>query len=101
MPHAIEWNERQSEGGTSGEYDGQDTTSILEFQSKFSLVLLHENAWLRMAEHCYATMSLCRVSARITAVSPLGLWSYTSIAIDSNLPGLFSSILEAHNNYTI
>ena len=48
------------------------------FPGRFALVLQHE------AERCHVTKSLWRVSARIAAVSLLGIDSNVSIEVDSN-----------------
>ena len=54
--------------------------SIDAFPSRFSLVLQH------VAERCDVTKSLCRVSARIAAVSLLGIDSNASIEVDTDPP---------------
>ena len=53
---------------------------IEAFPGRFSLVLQHE------VENCHVTKSLCRISARTTAVFLLGIDSNASIEVDSDPP---------------
>ena len=68
---------------------------IEAFPGRFSLVLQRE------AECCHVTKSLCRVSARIAAVSLLGIDSNASIEVDSDPRDSLVRFEQLLINYTL